>query len=1233
VAKAARKDPQNRNGEAPGREAADGLPSAFPLRLPQKPPRPTRRRLAAGQTRADGPVLPNETTPRSGAAEAPASGDRAALSADDALLGPRASAMDADPISGDRADPPADEVPPGARASAVDADPISGDRAALSADEALLGPRASAMDADPISGDRAGPPADVVPPGARASAANADLASGDRGAPSTDEALPGAWASAANADLASGDRGAPSTDEALPGARASAADADPISGDRAGPPADEVPPGARASAANADLADREAPAAGREVDPVATSGPSSTAAAPAAASAAGVSIGPGAASGHGTNPAPASGAGWYREAMRRNRPTAFPGWPARGFGVTARGPVEVPAGNRPVIKVSLEMAATAGGVRATPARPAPPAPRSAPPPAAAPAASRSRGPAAGAASSKTTARAPADGSIAAATSAASPAPTPRIPAEPTSAATASSPRAAENVSSAATATAASSAAAPVAATTASPVPPPAAASAAPTPAAAPSPGAPGVASAPVPAGPRAAPSRRVRAVSIAPRIRAEDDEPLAPRTGSRNRKPAPEVEPLPPLRLPDPGARIFTVEDLAAPACAARIEAAVARIPGVAGAEASAGTGLLAVHPATVDEAAVREAIAHAGHRLAGATDAAAVRRPLVAAGLVALAGAVAHLLGSVVPALAVAVAAGSLAAAWPVIGPALRHGLRGRLAPEILPVASALVVLVAAVAGAGLSPAVAAAPLAAHLLGLAAAAALRARARAAVDRLAAAVPPGPGPKVGERVDLAPGATVPADARLLATVPVDETPLGGDATERVAGETLAAGSVVPEGAPVQIVAPAARSLAVRALAVVHRAAATDADGGPAGTLSRYFPPAVLAVALLAGVLAGPGAAAAVLGAAAPLALAAAVPLALAAGLGRAVSAGAAPRSMEALLRAGRVRHAVLDTGSALSRGAARVTDFVARGGHDDLAVLRLAAAAGAGLDLPGTRALVHHARDIGLSLPGASGVSSTPGAGFRARVEGHDVAVGTGPFLATSGLEAGPLAQLATELAGRGRTALLVAVDGAVVAVAGIADSPRPSSRRALGRLEIRDVDILLAGGDAAPAVKWLARAVGLAASAGKGDLSAEGKRELVNRLRKTGVTALASGSAADAPALAAADLGVSVNGSPEAEAAAGALLILPDPSALAGLVEAGQATRTAALAAGGLAIAGCVAGPGLAAAGVVGPMGAAVCAFATTVLALGTAALPGLRFGPGRPRDPAAEPVSLAVE
>lgn len=992
MAKAARKDPQNRNGEAPGREPAEGLPSPFPLRLPQKPSRPIRRRLAPGQAQAEVPARAPEI-----------------------------------PTAPELAERPAEES---------------------------------------------------------------------------------------------------ATSDALREAAAAVPGTEP------------------------------------ETAPAPQAAPTAAAAAPATSVLATAPI-----PGHLTSRPPASGAGWYREAMRRNRPGAYPGWPARGFGVAPRSPAEVTAGNRPVVKVSLEMAATAGGVRATPARPAPPSPRFAPP-------------------------------TATNATAASPVPMPQsrtaAPIPVVAAPPAQIPQA-------------DTARAPAPATTPAPIPP-----------AAPK------------APPAPAPSRPVRSVSIAPRVRADDDEPLASRPGSRNRKPAAEVEPLPPLRLPAPEARFFTVADLAAPACASRIEAAVARIPGVARAEASAGTGLLAVEPATVDEAAVREAVAAAGHRMAGPADG-AVRRPLLAAGVVAAAGLAAHALSAAAPAAAVVVAAGSLAAAWPVIGPAVRHGIRGRLAPELLPVASALVLLVATVAGAGLSPGLAAAPLAVHLLGLAAAAALRSRVRAAVDRLAAVVPPGPGPKVGDRLDLAPGATIPADARLLATAPVDETPLGGDRTERVAGETLAAGAILPEGAPVEIVAAASKSLPHRALAAVRRAAATGADHGPAAALSRYFPPAVLALAAVAGVLVGPGAAAAVLGAAAPLALAAAVPLALAAGLGRAVSAGAAPRSLEALLRAGRVRHAVLDTGSALSRGAARITDFVARAGHDDLAVLRLAAAAGAGLDHPCTRALVHHAADIGLSLPAANGVSSSAGAGFRARVEGQDVVVGTGPFLATHGLEAGPLAQLATELAGRGRTSLLVAVDGAVVAVAGIADSPRPSSRRALGRLEIRDVDVTLAGGDAVPAVKWLARAVGLAASAGKGDLSPEGKRELVNRLRKTGVTALASGSAADAPALAASDLGVAVNGSPEAEAAAGALLILPDPSAVAGLVEAGQAARIASAAAGGLAVAGSVTGPGLAAVGVLGPFGAALVALATTALALGAAALPGIRFEPGRPRTAAAEPVPAA--
>jgi P-type E1-E2 ATPase len=320
--------------------------------------------------------------------------------------------------------------------------------------------------------------------------------------------------------------------------------------------------------------------------------------------------------------------------------------------------------------------------------------------------------------------------------------------------------------------------------------------------------------------------------------------------------------------------------------------------------------------------------------------------------------------------------------------------------------------------------------------------------------------------------------------------------------------------------------------------------------------------------------------------------------------------------VEALLRAGRLRAVVLDRTSTLARGAAAVTDFAVRPGGDSIELLRLAAAAEAGVDHPIARALVRHAADIDLPLPDAHDVHVTPGRGVRARVDGRDVVVGSPALLAALGIDVGPLAQAADELGSRGRTPVLVAVDRAAVAVAGVADSARESTRRALGRLELRGIDLYVAGGDAVPALKWHARALGLEAAAVRGDLAPEGKRELVGKVRATGATAMVAGTAADAPALAAADLGVAVDVSPAALAAAAAILVRPDPSALAELVEAGYATRLAAGAAAGIGLGGNALGLLLAIAGAVGPLGAAGIALATSALALGAAAALSLRAG-----------------
>jgi P-type E1-E2 ATPase len=212
-------------------------------------------------------------------------------------------------------------------------------------------------------------------------------------------------------------------------------------------------------------------------------------------------------------------------------------------------------------------------------------------------------------------------------------------------------------------------------------------------------------------------------------------------------------------------------------------------------------------------------------------------------------------------------------------------------------------------------------------------------------------------------------------------------------------------------------------------------------------------------------------------------------------------------------------------------------------------------------------------------------------------------------------VDLGLLVQTVDELARRGRTPLVVAFDGEAVAVLGIADTPRESARQAMGSLELLQLDIHIASGDASPAVQWLAEAIGLDKRVARGDLSPEQKKALVEELRSEGPTLVAGASAVDAEALAAADLAVAASTAPAVEAAAGALLVRQDPQGVVELIRAGQATRRGRALATAAGIAGNGAAMALAATGGIGVAGAAILGLCASLLSLGAAASPWVRI------------------
>lgn len=402
----------------------------------------------------------------------------------------------------------------------------------------------------------------------------------------------------------------------------------------------------------------------------------------------------------------------------------------------------------------------------------------------------------------------------------------------------------------------------------------------------------------------------------------------------------------------------------------------------------------------------------------------------------------------------------------------------------------------------------------------------------------------------GEQVEVAAVAVAPGEVVLVkngARVPVDGEVVVGEGSldeSAITGESLpawkGAGSkvfagTVSRGGFLQVRAEGVGANTTLAR-IIHRVEeAQDAKAKVQKFMDRFsawYTPAIIVLALVTGLLTGNLALAlTLLVIGCPGALVISIPVAIVAGVGRAAQAGVLVKGGEHLETAARIDAVALDKTGTLTTGRPRLTDVVVlAAGESRAGVLGWAAAAEAGSEHPLAAAVIAAAVREGVydgALPERA--RSLPGKGIAATVRGRRVLVGNAALLAGEGVEAPAAAAVAAELAAAGRTPMLVAVDDAVIGAVAVADEPRPEASRlvaALRRAGVRHVTMLT--GDA-PAV-----AQAVAAATGIDDVRAallpEEKLAAIAELKARGhVVAMVGDGVNDAPALAAADVGVAM--------------------------------------------------------------------------------------------------------
>ena len=430
---------------------------------------------------------------------------------------------------------------------------------------------------------------------------------------------------------------------------------------------------------------------------------------------------------------------------------------------------------------------------------------------------------------------------------------------------------------------------------------------------------------------------------------------------------------------------------------------------------------------------------------------------------------------------------------------------------------------------------------------------------------------------VGDRLRVRPGERVPVDGEVIAgRSSVDESmvtgesmPVTKEAHAKVIGGTMnQTGSFVMRADKIgrdtllaQIVQMVAQ--AQRSRAPIQRLA---------DQVSAWFVPLVIAVAALAFLawwMWGPEprlayaliAAVSVLIIACPCALGLATPMSIMVGVGRGAQSGILIRNADALERLEKVDTLVVDKTGTLTEGKPKVVALRPVPGLAEDDLLQLAGSLERSSEHPLAAAIVEAAEARGLGLAMAEDFDSPAGKGVTGTVEGRRVVIGNRGFLAELGVDVAPLKAESEELGRRGTTVVFVAIDGKAAGLIGIADPIKASTPRAIATLKDAGIRIVMLTGDTAATAEAVARQLGIAEVEAEVLPGAKGK--VVERLRAEGrVVAMAGDGVNDAPALAAADVGIAMGtGTDIAIQSSGVTLVKGDLLGIARARELSAAT------------------------------------------------------------------------
>ena len=397
--------------------------------------------------------------------------------------------------------------------------------------------------------------------------------------------------------------------------------------------------------------------------------------------------------------------------------------------------------------------------------------------------------------------------------------------------------------------------------------------------------------------------------------------------------------------------------------------------------------------------------------------------------------------------------------------------------------------------------------------------------------------------RLGDRLRVRPGEKIPVDGVVeYGTSSVDEAMVTGESmpVEKMRGASLIGGTINGTGSFMMRAERVGKdTLLARIVQMVSHAQRTRAPiQRLADVVAGYFVPAVLLIAVITfGVwsLYGPEPriayglvnAIAVLIIACPCALGLATPMAIIVGTGRGASAGVLVRNAEALERLEKVNVLLVDKTGTLTEGKPSIAELIACEGLNEDEMLRIAASLERGSEHPLAQAVVAAATERKVFMSAVSAFEAIPGKGLQGLVDDAHIVVGNAAMMQATGMSVSLLQDEAERLRSEGQTVLFVAHEGKLAGLIGVADAMKATAADAITALQEAGIEIVMLTGDNATTAAGIAKRLGIAYRA---EVLPEGKAAVVNEFQARGkVVAMAGDGVNDAPALAAADVGIAM--------------------------------------------------------------------------------------------------------